>query len=250
MFWIISGVVALLVFILIFKSSSSSCIVSSNLEESIPQLLELVNKKGYLIADSYIDSQYSKNKIGWYLNSFNFVRDYNQSGRFKVEVEFVDKVKRIGDVSRIILRLNPEPKPIEFKEQLLVYRSPLIKECLIREMDCKGLTDDKLGKFCGYVRTEKNNKFEKFAIAVFNNSGLHLGYLWETDERLFNTLEQTEGKQQVWGYIYKEIDVYEDEFLHGCVYIPVKCSKTKIEEAVREFKAKRIRKVIKHKPFK
>ena len=111
MTWLIIAV-CIFVLWLVYKGSSSSFKMTSNFDESIPQLLELVKKKGYVLVDSHIENQYLKNKVGWYLNSYNFVEDYNQSDIFIVEVDFKDNVKRIGDISKIVLKLNPNPKPL------------------------------------------------------------------------------------------------------------------------------------------
>jgi hypothetical protein len=246
MLWVILIIVAI-VFIVLFLNSKTSVMftISNNQHDMIPNLLDLVEEKGSIVVDSYTDSQYSKNKIGWYLNSYKFVKEYNQSDKYIAEVDFFDNDKRIGDIKRIVLRLNPNPQPIEFKDEPHVYKSSRIKLLFINGLEYRELTDKDLGKFYGYVKTEPNNEFDKYAVAIFNDKDKHIGYVPRGDEYLFNTLELIDGRQQAWGYIYKELHIYSGkERLQGRIYIPIKCSKAKIEKAISEFQSKKPRKIV------
>ncbi len=207
----------------------------SDIQILVPKLLKLVEQRGYLVVDSYTKDQYSKNKIGWYLNSYRFTKDYNQSDRYIADVEFFDSEKRIGDIKRIALMLNSKPKPKPVENTPYFYKSSRIKSYQIRGLKYKHFTDSDFGKFYGYVKTEPDNKFDKFAISIFNDGDIHIGYIPKGDEYLFNTLELIGGQQQAWGYIHKTTS----GTLYGNVFIPIKCSNSKIEKAKEEFRLNR-----------
>ena len=226
------------------KEISTTSEITDNQQDIVPSLLELVKIKGSIVVDSYVDNQYSKNRIGWYLNSYKFIEDYKDN--YIAEVDFFDNERRTGDIKRIILKLNPNPQPVNPNDEPHIYKSSQIKQLFIKGLEYRDLTDDDLGKFYGYVKTEPDNKFDKYAIAIFDDKHRHIGYVPKGEEYLFNTLELIGGKQQAWGYIYKELHTYSgDETLKGNVYIPVKCSVAKIEKAISEFKTKRPRKIVK-----
>lgn len=249
MIWVILIIsVCVVTCIILFKGSDVFIMSTSKYgqRDIILKLLEIVERKGCILVDSYTENQQAKNKIGWYLNSYNFVMDHNQSDKYRAEVDFFDNDKRIGDIRRVVLQLNPNPQPVEIKEEPHVYKSSQVKLLVIKGLEYRELTDKDLGKFYGYVKTELDNKFDKYAVAIFNEKDKKIGYVPRGEEYLFNTLELTGGKQQVWGYIYKELHTYSgNETLQGRVYIPIKCSKAKIEKVINEFNLKRPRKIVK-----
>ena len=116
------------------------------------------------------------------------------------------------------------------------YKTKGVKEFDIKGINMRGLTQGNAGKFYGYVKTE-NNPHDRYAVAIYNNEGLHLGYTPKGNAALFNTINDEGGNIEAWGYIKHIEDNRQNErYLCGNVFIPVFCNEDEIKEAVEEFK--------------
>ena len=106
-------------------------------------------------------------------------------------------------------------------------KKDLYKKKSIRVFDIKGTNHRDLNKsehtgaFIGYAQAE-NNPHDRYAVGLFNDSGVRLGYVPKGNTRLHNSLDEWyDGKSLAWGHM--EYDDYLKKWL-GKVFIPVKYS--------------------------
>lgn len=58
-----------------------------------------------------------------------------------------------------------------------------------------------VGKFNGYACAETNNEYDPFAIAIYNDDGVHLGYLPRETKWLHSYILDEGGKVHAYGYL-------------------------------------------------
>jgi hypothetical protein bacD2_23164 len=58
-----------------------------------------------------------------------------------------------------------------------------------------------IGKFNGYVTAQTDNEYDEYAIAVFNDDGLHLGFLPGGNAMLHTYVSDEGGSVHAYGYI-------------------------------------------------
>lgn len=58
-----------------------------------------------------------------------------------------------------------------------------------------------IGKFNGYVTAQTDNEYDKYAISVFNDDGLHLGFLPGGNAILHTYVSDEGGSVHAYGYI-------------------------------------------------
>ncbi|WP_106831140.1 HIRAN domain-containing protein [Parabacteroides pacaensis] len=59
-----------------------------------------------------------------------------------------------------------------------------------------------VGRFNGYAEVELHNKYDSFAIAIYNDAGIHLGYIpKEYNRKLHSYIMENGGKVHAYGYI-------------------------------------------------
>lgn len=66
-------------------------------------------------------------------------------------------------------------------------------ELPIRGINFRGLGSSNIGYFEGYITTDKCNKYDKFAIAIYGNDGTHFGFIEKGQEFLYNKIEEVGG---------------------------------------------------------
>lgn len=222
---------------------------SSEMDALVISILEKVGVGKTLYVSSLLSDENIRinfNKIGWFMNSFDFLKKHNLDDRYIVHVDFYDKEKRIGDIEDITITINPSPNPKRIvSDEDYIYKSSDIKYIQIKGLAYQNLREKHLGKFYGYVKTRKNSIYDPYSIEIYNMKEELLGYAPKGSVYLFNTLELIGGTEQAWGFIRSEHHKYNDtDELRGMVYIPIKCSPQKIDKAKAEFKNKIIRRRI------
>lgn len=89
------------------------------------------------------------------------------------------------------------------------------------------------GVFYGHVKAEKNNQYDPFAISVFNEKGLHLGYCPGGNQELHSTLiKKNKGTHTAFGFVQYNPS---GKYWYGKVTIPFDLSQEQIEEAYEEY---------------
>jgi hypothetical protein len=58
-----------------------------------------------------------------------------------------------------------------------------------------------VGKFSGYAIAEKNNEFDKYAVAIYNASGVHLGFIPAKNMIQHRFIIEKGGRVHAYGYI-------------------------------------------------
>lgn len=58
-----------------------------------------------------------------------------------------------------------------------------------------------IGKFEGYVKSELNNIHDKYAVAIYNNNGKHIGYLPSGNKNIHDLILNNGGSLLAYGYI-------------------------------------------------
>ena len=74
-------------------------------------------------------------------------------------------------------------------------------ELPIRGINFRNLNNSNIGVFDGYAMPDKNNKYDKYAIGIYNNAGVHYGFIEKGQKDLYNLIEA--GK----GYVDATLDV-------------------------------------------
>ena len=67
-----------------------------------------------------------------------------------------------------------------------------------------------MGKFEGYAKAEMNNIHDRYAVAIYTNSGKHVGYLSKGNKSIHNLIIENGGSLSAYGYI--SCDVYGNNF--------------------------------------
>ena len=109
----------------------------------------------------------------------------------------------------------------------------------LTEYNIKGMNFRKLnrklrsGVFMGNVKAEKNNQYDPFAISVFNEKGLHLGYCPSGNEQLHSQLlNNKNGSHPAFGFVQYDAS---GKYWYGKVVIPLDLSQEQIEKAYDEY---------------
>lgn len=117
--------------------------------------------------------------------------------------------------SRPVIKSNPNV--ISPAEEIL-YKVREIKSFEMKGMYYRNLTMVEYLEFQGYAETEEN-PHDKYAVAVYNIKGLHLGYVSRGHKRLSDSINAWhDSKVFAWGNI--QYNKYKDRW-YGGVYIPI-----------------------------
>lgn len=65
-----------------------------------------------------------------------------------------------------------------------------------------------IGKFNGYAKAETDNEYDPYAIAIYNDSDTHLGYLPRGNEKLHSYIMMESGKVHAYGYLGYNNEMY------------------------------------------
>ncbi|MDQ2180471.1 HIRAN domain-containing protein [Marinifilum sp. D714] len=108
---------------------------------------------------------------------------------------------------------TPKSAPIE------TYKNPGLKSFnIVGTYFRDNVNKSDLGNFIGYVKTE-DNRHDRYAVAVYTQSGKQLGYTPKGNQRLNKSLSQWHyGKTFAWGSL--GYDDYNQSW-YGEVYIPI-----------------------------
>lgn len=80
------------------------------------------------------------------------------------------------------------------------------EEYNIAGINHRGLDDSALGDFTGTVRCDYDNAYDDTALAVYTDTGLHLGYLPKGQEVLFDEIDAAGGEVPCDGTVGKSSD--------------------------------------------
>lgn len=84
----------------------------------------------------------------------------------------------------------------------------------IKGMYYQDLSIHDIGYFNGYSIIEKSDQDDLYAIAIYKDSGLHIGYAPKGNKKLYDYILTEGGKIHTYGYIaYSE---YDDRFFGEC----------------------------------
>lgn len=65
----------------------------------------------------------------------------------------------------------------------------------------RNLSISMVGKFNGYAIAQKDNEHDPFAIAVYNDAGVHIGFLPRGNKVLYQYIINEDGKVHAYGYL-------------------------------------------------
>jgi hypothetical protein len=65
-----------------------------------------------------------------------------------------------------------------------------------------------VGKFNGYAIAEGYNEYDKYAISIYDDAGLHLGYLPKGNKKLHLYISNNNGRVHAYGYIAYSNSIY------------------------------------------
>ena len=71
----------------------------------------------------------------------------------------------------------------------------------IKGLYYRGLRDSDIGKFDGYAVAETDNKVDPFAVAIYREDDLHLGYIPAGNYALSEYIRQNNGVVHCYGYV-------------------------------------------------
>lgn len=137
------------------------------------------------------------------------------------------------------IRKNDPVKKTEVqkpKQDKIVTEKVLYKTKGIKSFDLKGMFYQKLnpkihsGSFIGLAKCNKNSH-DKYAVEIYNNENVLLGYTPKGNIRLNNSLKEwNNGKVIVWGGL--GFDNFENKWL-GTVHVPVGFTTVQLEKVQR-----------------
>lgn len=113
-----------------------------------------------------------------------------------------------------------------YKIPIIKYNNKCIKRFEISGMNFRKLKKNNVGYFKGYVIIEKN-KHDPYAIAIYTNKGVHIGYLPGGSEKRFNTINKKPHKATfAWGLINSNPNT---NHFFGFVYVTMCLSEEETE---------------------
>ena len=116
---------------------------------------------------------------------------------------------------------------------LIKFNNKLIRRFEIQGMDYLNLKNNTIGMFKGYVVVE-DNEYDEYAIAVYTNKNIHVGYLPGHNEKIFNIINNMENKSSfAFGLINSN---KATKHFFGHVYVNMSLSKDK-EKKLKELSA-------------
>lgn len=65
----------------------------------------------------------------------------------------------------------------------------------------RNLPVEMVGRFNGYAMAETNNEYDPFAIGIYNDAGMHLGFLPRGNEKLHSYILDEGGRVHAYGYL-------------------------------------------------
>lgn len=68
-------------------------------------------------------------------------------------------------------------------------------------MHYRRLKRSDMGEFNGYAKAEINNSYDRYAVAIYNNSGNHVGYLSSGNKNIHTLILENGGSLPAYGYI-------------------------------------------------
>lgn len=74
-------------------------------------------------------------------------------------------------------------------------------KCGIVGVHFRNLPITQVGKFNGFALAETENKFDDYAIAIYNDAKVHLGYLPKNNKELHSYILDNGGKVHAYGYM-------------------------------------------------
>ena len=107
------------------------------------------------------------------------------------------------------------PKPIDE----LPYPNEDTIDYSISGINYRGLKMEDVGQFEGYAHAETNNKYDEYAVAIYQDNGLHVGFLPSGDEETHDYIMSLGGYIKVTGEI-KHSD-NEGGYFYGEVEMPM-----------------------------
>lgn len=123
--------------------------------------------------------------------------------------------------------LKNSPRRIRSSEvEKLFYKVREVRKFEMMGIYYRNLPKSEEGQFIGFVQAEEN-PHDKYAVAVYKDNHLHIGYVPRGRKRLSDSLhEWHSGKVFAWGRLRynKEIDRWS-----GVVYVPLGLSDEEIE---------------------
>lgn len=72
----------------------------------------------------------------------------------------------------------------------------------------RNLSIDMVGKFNGYVIAQIDNEYDPYALSVYNDVGVHLGFLPGGNKVLHQYIVNEEGKVHAYGYLGWDNGIY------------------------------------------
>lgn len=139
--------------------------------------------------------------------------------------------------SRKLPHYKSSPKRVSrrirtYQAEKILYKIREVRKYEMMGIYYQNLPVSEAGKFIGYVETEEN-PHDKYAVAVYKENHLHIGYVPRGSKRLSDSLnEWHNGKVFAWGKVRynKDIDRWS-----GFVYVPLGLSDEEIE-SIKESK--------------
>lgn len=98
-----------------------------------------------------------------------------------MEEEYEDDNITSDDIEDILFDLS---EFAEFSDRIEI---PIIG------INFRNLLDDNVGTFDGYLKTDKNNEYDRYAIGIFNNDGIHFGFVEKEQKYFFKKIEEVGG---------------------------------------------------------
>jgi len=84
----------------------------------------------------------------------------------------------------------------------------------IKGMYYRNISINEIGHFNGYSITETSNQYDPYAIAIYKDNGLHIGYVPKGNKKLYEYIRDEGGKVHTYGYIaYSD---YDNDFYAEC----------------------------------
>lgn len=203
--------------------------------------------RGYAVAET--NNPYDKYAVGIYRKGDNKLvghtpRDFRgESNKILHEritekggtVEAVFKIQ--GGDSRTYGSVYIKLAEAHIEDKTECYKSPNLKRYSLqidKEYVCKP------GRFYGRAILGEQ-KDDSFPIFIIDEQQEKIGTISDS-YHLFSTIAKYDnGNVPVWGYICVQYDTMGKEVYTAFVFIPAKCSDKKINEAISEFKAQKIK---------
>ncbi len=114
--------------------------------------------------------------------------------------------------------LRKSNSSIRLPAEPILYKVREVKRFEMKGMYYRNLTESEYLDFQGFIETE-DNPHDKYAVAVYDKTGTHLGYVSRGHKRLSDSIDAWHNSKVIaWGTIH--FDRYRDKWFGG-VYIPI-----------------------------